>query len=265
MARTSDEPVVGWRHWGILGRAICSCIQHDLWVPNQRFETVCRWNPYESRMDPDGDTGWSDARIHGKVKNPGHHCGVHAWKDGDRGEVEPSMHSHETFVVGKVSLWGRVYEHQRGYRGEFAYPAEFHIHPETSPRVRGILAQYGVPIIERYPEFAPRLAQLRKMGAPVPKQFCFAVGGPAHMHRIDPTTCPPSLVLYSYDKPDFQKIHTTEPLSEIRVTYRQGYYDKVRCYIYGKPAYVWVYRDEYPSPSELKDVTDLWGRDGAWA
>jgi hypothetical protein len=44
-------------------------------------------------------------------------CGLHATHDPD-----PLRRARDPAVVGTTALWGRVVEHEHGYRGEFAYP-----------------------------------------------------------------------------------------------------------------------------------------------
>ena len=56
-------------------------------------------------------------------------------------------------VHGEVHLWGKVVEHELGYRAQFAYPKTFVLPPETLPfssapiqgRLRGLVA-YGINI-----------------------------------------------------------------------------------------------------------------------
>jgi hypothetical protein len=44
-------------------------------------------------------------------------CGLHATH-----EVEILRRTRTPAVLGRVALWGRVIEHEQGYRGEFGYP-----------------------------------------------------------------------------------------------------------------------------------------------
>jgi hypothetical protein len=56
------------------------------------------------------------ARMHA-APNVDCSCGLHATRDVDllRRTKSPS-------VLGRVALWGRVVEHQHGFRAQFAYP-----------------------------------------------------------------------------------------------------------------------------------------------
>ena len=52
-------------------------------------------------------------------------------------------------VAGRVALWGRVIEHDHGYRAQYGYPLALWLAPTpgaTSARtVRALAARYGVP------------------------------------------------------------------------------------------------------------------------
>lgn len=48
-----------------------------------------------------------------------HLAGIHAWKD-KRAMLTYAAASGGTLVMGRVALWGTVYEHERGYRAEYA-------------------------------------------------------------------------------------------------------------------------------------------------
>ena len=59
----------------------------------------------------------------------GHRCGIYALRD--RREAEELLKEIEGLaspvrrlpaVIGRVSLWGRVFENTGGWRGQFAYP-----------------------------------------------------------------------------------------------------------------------------------------------
>jgi hypothetical protein len=51
-------------------------------------------------------------------------------------------------VYGKVALWGRIIEHERGYRAQYAYPLELWVYPDYHC-VK--LRDYGVTTHEERP------------------------------------------------------------------------------------------------------------------
>lgn len=62
-------------------------------------------------------------------------CGIWALKNIDENDFFKWMvgNTPEVFVIGKARLWGRVFEHEAGYRAEHAEPVELkvHVHPES--------------------------------------------------------------------------------------------------------------------------------------
>lgn len=79
----------------------------------------------------------------------GERDGVHAFKVlptiKDYGYALPgdSVLAGETLVHGTVSLWGRVIEHERGYRAEFAYP-QFICTCTGDALAHAIVRSYGI-------------------------------------------------------------------------------------------------------------------------
>jgi hypothetical protein len=47
------------------------------------------------------------------------------------------------YAIGRVHLWGVIVECERGYRAQYAYPAELCVAPE---RIAALQAAYGVPV-----------------------------------------------------------------------------------------------------------------------
>jgi hypothetical protein len=54
---------------------------------------------------------------------PGCTCGIHAIKDPAR----LARSGRTAAAVGRVAMWGRVIEHSKGYRAEFAYPSRMRL------------------------------------------------------------------------------------------------------------------------------------------
>jgi hypothetical protein len=69
-------------------------------------------------------------------------CGYYAYKSRDDAEQH-----HQGRVLARVQLWGRLVEHERGYRAERIRIAELFVlrdYPEVGRA--GLAARYGVPI-----------------------------------------------------------------------------------------------------------------------
>jgi hypothetical protein len=73
----------------------------------------------------------------------GYGCGVYAYKSPDRWAGMVSAES-ET-VIGCVEMGGKVYEHEHGYRAEYAMPVAFYGDP-TDDTLAFLAAIYDVPI-----------------------------------------------------------------------------------------------------------------------
>ncbi len=102
----SAEPILAWRAWALTGRRDGT----DLLLR----PVVGRARPWKP-MEPAG-AGCKHARLHA-APHLGCTCGLHATH-----EVEVLRRTRTPAVLGRVALWGRVIEHEHGYRAEFGYP-----------------------------------------------------------------------------------------------------------------------------------------------
>jgi hypothetical protein len=104
--RTFMEPILAWRAWALSTdrdwteprlRPVVGSPRP--WPPLEPARAACR----RFRRHPTPDVGCT--------------CGLHALV-----EPEALRWTRDPVVVGTVALWGRVVEHERGYRAEFGYP-----------------------------------------------------------------------------------------------------------------------------------------------
>jgi hypothetical protein len=102
----STEPVMAWRAWALTGRRDGSELllrpvagRSRPWRPMEPAEAVCK-----------------HARLHG-APNVDCSCGLHATH-----EVDVLRRTRMPGVLGRVALWGRVIEHEVGYRAQYGYP-----------------------------------------------------------------------------------------------------------------------------------------------
>lgn len=123
---------VGWRSWRVMATAgglrLVSALFDTAWEPGRPLAASC----------PQGHP----------APEPACRCGVYAARD----VTEAYRHlvgRDEAWVVhrviGEVALWGRVVEHERGHRGELAYPVRIWV-PNGREDVVGGLGSYGVPV-----------------------------------------------------------------------------------------------------------------------
>ena len=103
---TASEPIVAWRAWaltghrdgtGLLLRPVAK--RARTWRPREVVEASCRASRWHEAPDPACT------------------CGLH----GTHG-LEVLRKTKCPAVLGRVALWGRVVEHEHGYRAQFAYP-----------------------------------------------------------------------------------------------------------------------------------------------
>jgi len=101
-----SEAITGWRVWTL---------------HSNRRHTELRMHPIAGKAPPwpplePARAGCTRRRWH-RGPEPDCTCGLHATRD-------PGLlhRARNPAVVGTVALWGRVVEHEYGYRGELAYP-----------------------------------------------------------------------------------------------------------------------------------------------
>ena len=99
----STEPVVAWRAWRLSMRR---------GQPRLRpIRDARAWRPLLPTTATCGHR-----RLH-RAPALQCTCGLYAMKD-----AEPLQRAPSPAAIGTVALWGRVVEHELGYRGEFGYP-----------------------------------------------------------------------------------------------------------------------------------------------
>lgn len=101
------EPILGWRTWALAGSKRGDGLmllpvagRGRPWQPRRAARAVCPLR-----------------RTHGPVPGLDCRCGLHATR-----EIDLLRRTRDPAVLGRVALWGRVVEHERGYRAELAYP-----------------------------------------------------------------------------------------------------------------------------------------------
>ena len=114
------EPITGWRVWNVSDDGPGP----RLWPAGSGVDEWQPRHPVEARCGALRILTWGI----GKHTAPDLRCrcGIYASRSLDVFE-RPRPAWPPTPVVGTVSLWGTVVEHERGWRGQFAYPARLRL------------------------------------------------------------------------------------------------------------------------------------------
>jgi hypothetical protein len=119
------EPIVGWRCWRVLsmqtlseGRRYRLCAASTAGLPKV-------WEPRAAVA-----AHCASSKSRHEAPHRSHECGIYAYESQAEGEgmlatmwgwyCEPRT----MWAFGRVSLWGRVIEHELGWRAQYAYPYE---------------------------------------------------------------------------------------------------------------------------------------------
>jgi len=171
------EPIVGWRSWLVVRDGekfrLQSIVYEARWFPRNELTARC----FERRFS----FPWSRRSGHVPPAS-GCHCGIYAASEPEdaasyleeRGWVD-TLGIHR--VIGTVSLWGRVVECSRGWRGSIAYPKTIYVPAmrrpfrftlEPADEVALGLTDYDVPV------------ELLDAGTSDPEDLVAALGARAH-------------------------------------------------------------------------------------
>lgn len=119
----STEPIEGWRAWRLVRSKggvlrIAPSTPRSNWDPGVPIHATCTAAHTREYMIYNPEL----AKFH-RSPEPGCTCGIHAMKDPRR----LRRASRSAGVVGTIAMWGRVIEHTKGWRAEFAYPARLRL------------------------------------------------------------------------------------------------------------------------------------------
>jgi hypothetical protein len=148
----SDEPLVGWRCWFVLPHEVLLRPIYKrglVWKPREAIEALCPEHLHEVPADDCKcgvwtvchpmlleEIGWRTAPPQGTDPLPG------------------------VIVAGEVSLWGKIIQHERGWRAGLAYPRHLYAFTDDPMIAETLRERYGVPVewgadAERLRRFLP--------------------------------------------------------------------------------------------------------------
>ena len=141
------EPIVGWRQWNFMYPHFLANLGNDtIYVPREKIEAHCeQYSTVGTSVLP---------KDHSEQQAPHLNCmcGIYAYKEKPRllREIRnkmtiPAIYSGRRLVYGEINLWGKVIEHEDGYRAQFGYPKRLWCTPAIEPLAGWIGHVYGVP------------------------------------------------------------------------------------------------------------------------
>jgi hypothetical protein len=147
------EAITGWRCWFVLPEEglLRPIFKRGLrWPPRTAQEALCADNEHQA---PDEDCK----------------CGIYAvcaplllqevyWTSSPPKGVKPLP---GIVVVGQLSLWGKVIQHERGWRAQFAYPTHLYAFTDDEAVAERLRAHYQVPVV-----WGAEAARLRRLLPP---------------------------------------------------------------------------------------------------
>lgn len=147
-------PLVGWRTWAAVerkgGLALRSMVYEGRWPPGEPLVATCRLLPRSRRL---ARLLWFEPH---EAPDERCECGVYAASAPELALPYLSrlglIRGARYALIGRVALWGRVIECERGWRGTFAYPTHLYLRYASRRKgadaraLAGRLAIYGVPV-----------------------------------------------------------------------------------------------------------------------
>lgn len=115
------EPIVGYRAWRIMvGTPLIESTLHSTtyrynkWIPGETIKAVCGYDHTENNKR---------CSLRKSLHHPPHKggaCGFYAYKEPDWRGIRGKVQAYYSIVLGEVELWGKIVEHEIGYRAQYA-------------------------------------------------------------------------------------------------------------------------------------------------
>ena len=158
----SVEPVVGWRVWRVSReidrwRSAAELAGELRRRERERGEPVSVEPLFAPRLRSLTELGFWPARrrLEAACGRGEHHtapradceCGIWAFRAAERASAALLDYAHgpTPVALGRVHLWGRIVEHQLGWRAQYGYPAEVVVFGTTAAAAEALGEAYGVP------------------------------------------------------------------------------------------------------------------------
>ena len=134
------EPIVGWRQWNFMYPHFLANVGNDtIYVPREKIEARCEQYSTIGTLVLRKDHNEQAPHLTCM-------CGIYAYKEKPRllreiRNINPGLR----IVYGEINLWGKVIEHEDGYRAQFGYPKRLWCTSAIEPLAGWIGYVYGVP------------------------------------------------------------------------------------------------------------------------
>lgn len=118
--------LTGWRAWDVQDGMLDALAWRSPWRARKAAAATCRADDHSAPQ-------------------MGCDCGYWSFKTKEKmiATFAESGRDRHPAVFGPVEIWGRVIEHEHGYRSEFAYPKELWL---LKPGLESLSWTYGVPV-----------------------------------------------------------------------------------------------------------------------
>jgi hypothetical protein len=169
------EPIVGWRQWNFMYPHFLANLGNDtIYVPREKIEAHCEQYSTIGTL------------VHRKdhSEQPAPHltcmCGIYAYKEKPRllreirniySGLRLVANNRYVPIYGEINLWGKVIEHEDGYRAQFGYPKRLWCTPAIEPLAGWIGYVYGVPC-EVMPSGDDEEIKINSPRSIIPKYAC---------------------------------------------------------------------------------------------
>src|ERR1700733_5475558 len=132
MTAPRTKPIIAYRAWTRKELQLFSSVSTTIaWPFREKLESTCAVTKH------DGPTPFMDCT-----------CGIHGFKK--EKDMASSGFQHSG-IVGRVALWGKIDEHENGYRAQYAYPQVLYLlgpkGSEENAIIRLIADEYAIECV----------------------------------------------------------------------------------------------------------------------
>lgn len=126
--RWLKEPLVAYRVWNVnVSRKHLRALNGNKWIERMPNTAICVEHTHANDKPPTRNC----------------ECGYYAFKTLEHLKNEFLRVPPQYEVVGEVYLGGKIFEHEKGYRAQYAYPKKLYACNENLKKVQELVRLYG--------------------------------------------------------------------------------------------------------------------------